>query len=196
MASRLLTFAVWLLVAASALFWGFRVFVGTPGLPAQVQMPARSLAQGGPLDKVLGSTAVAAADVQEDSPEADRFHLLGVVAPSMAAYSPQGLALIAVGDERPRTVRTGAVIDGDTVLLSVAKRSVSIGPRGGPATAELSLPEAQPSRAPVAGAPAFRLPAPALPPPGMVRPLQPGQEGAPVQPLRQPGPADAEADDE
>jgi general secretion pathway protein C len=195
MASRLLTFAVWLLVAATALFWGFRVFVGTRGLPAQVQMPARSLAQGGPLDKVLGSTAVLAA-ARDDSPEADRFRLLGVVAPSMAAYSPQGLALIAVGEERPRTVRTGAVIDGDTVLLSVAKRSVSIGPRGGPATAELTLPEAQPNRAP-ASPQAFRVPAPAMPSPGMLRPGVPvGQDGAPVQPLRQAGPADAETDDE
>lgn len=196
MASRLLTFAVWLLVAVTALFWGFRVFVASPGLPAQVQMPARSLAQGGPLDKVLGNTAVASADEQEDSPEADRFHLLGVVAPSMAAYSPQGLALIAVGNERPRTVRTGAVIDGDTVLLAVAKRSVRIGPQGGPATAELTLPEAVPNRMPV-GAQSFRLPAPALPSPGLMRPgVAQGQDGAPVQPLHQPGPADAESDDD
>jgi general secretion pathway protein C len=195
MASRLLTFAVWVLVAASALFWGFRVFVGAKGLPAQVQMPARSLAMGGPLDKVLGSTAVAAADGPDTSPQAARFHLLGVVAPSQAAYSPQGLALIMVGDERPRTVRTGAVIDGDTVLLSVAKRSVSIGPRGGPATAELTLPEAQPGR--VTPVSAFRLPTPVMPSPGMVRPgNRTGPDGAPIAPLQQPGPADAEADDE
>lgn len=138
MASRLLTFTVWALIAASALFWGFRVLVKPAPLPAQAQTPMRSLAMGGDLLKVLGGAD--AAEEEDDTPAATRFQLLGVVAPA-AGRLDGGLALIAVDDGRPRTVRVGGVIDGDTVLLSVARRSIKIGPTGGPASNELSLPD-------------------------------------------------------
>ena len=42
MQTRLLSFAVWALVAASALFWGLRLFVTPTALPAQARLPAQS----------------------------------------------------------------------------------------------------------------------------------------------------------
>jgi general secretion pathway protein C len=145
MASRLLTLAVWALVLASAVFWGLKVFATRTGVPPQAQMPARSLAMGGELRKLLGTTDKAQDDDEEAVADSSgRFHLLGVVAPRGAGHSPQGVALIAVGDEPPKAWRTGSVIDGDTVLLAVNQRSVQLGPRGGPATTELTLPEPTP----------------------------------------------------
>jgi general secretion pathway protein C len=147
MASRLLTLAVWALVLASAVFWALKVFASRTGLPPGTQIPTPSLAMGGELRKLLGTSVK---EVDEDEPVAtsDRFHLLGVVAPRGAGHSPQGVALIAVGDEPPKAWRTGSVIDGDTVLLAVNQRSVQLGPRGGPATTELTLPEPTPIAAP------------------------------------------------
>jgi general secretion pathway protein C len=141
MASRLLTFAVWALVLGSAVFWGMKVFAPRTGAPAQAQMPSRSLALGGELRRLLGATAAPADDEPDLADEGGRFQLLGVVAPRGAGASPQGVALIAVGDQPAKAWRTGSVVEGDTVLLAVNQRSVQLGPRGGPATTELTLPE-------------------------------------------------------
>ena len=147
MASRLLTLAVWALVLASAVFWALKVFAPRTGVPPNTQIPARSLAMGGELRRLLGTSEKV---VDDDGPAdtSDRFHLLGVVAPRGADHSPQGVALIAVGDEPPKAWRTGSVIEGDTVLLAVNQHSVQLGPRGGPATTELTLPEPTPIAAP------------------------------------------------
>ncbi|WP_374569108.1 hypothetical protein [Ideonella sp.] len=147
MASRLLTLAVWALVLASAVFWALKVFASRTGLPPQTQIPTPSLAMGGELRRLLG-TSVKAVDDDEPVATSDRFHLIGVVAPRGADHSPQGVALIAVGDEPPKAWRTGSVVDGDTVLLAVNQHSVQLGPRGGPATTELTLPEPTPIAAP------------------------------------------------
>lgn len=199
MASRLLTFAVWALVLASAVFWGMKVFAPRTGLPAQVQMPARALAMGGELRRLLG-TSQKPPDDDEDAPSdaSDRFHLLGVVAPRGAGHSAQGVALIAVGDQPPKAWRTGSVVDGETVLLAVNQRSVQLGPRGGPATTELTLPD--PATAvnsaprPMAGT--FNRPVPMMPN-GVQQPQQQGIHPG-VAPAAQPipRPAKAQQDDE
>jgi general secretion pathway protein C len=148
MASRLLTLAVWALVLASAVFWALKVFPSGTVLPSGTQLPAPAFAKSGELRKLLGTSEKVVDD--DDGPEqtSDRFHLIGVVAPRGADHSPQGVALIAVGDEPPKAWRTGTVIEGDTVLLAVNQRSVQLGPRGGPPTTELSLPEPTPINAP------------------------------------------------
>jgi general secretion pathway protein C len=129
MASRLLTLAVWALVLASAVFWALKVFASPTGLPPQTVMPSQRLAMGGELRKLLGTSEKL--DEEDDGPVAtsDRFRLVGVVEP-------------------PKAWRTGSVIEGDTVLLAVNHRSVQLGPRGGPATTELTLPEPTPISAP------------------------------------------------
>jgi general secretion pathway protein C len=200
MASRLLTFVVWLVVLATAAFWGFKVFVQKPALPAQAAMPARGLAMGGELKRLLGASVVATAPEEaEEEPEASRFQLLGVVAPRGASLSAQGVALISVDGEPAKAWRTGATIVDDTVLLAVEKRTVRLGPRGGPATTELTLPEPAAAATGVPGVPANGVrPIPnAVYPQGAapMRPggvLQPGQQfnGMPqagAQPMPRPG---------
>lgn len=201
MASRLLTFLVWLVVLATAGFWGFKVFVQKPALPAQAAMPARGLAMGGELKRLLGASVVATvAEEPDEEPEASRFQLLGVVAPRGASLSAQGVALISVDGEPAKAWRTGSTIVDDTVLLAVEKRTVRLGPRGGPATTELSLPEPTAAATGVPGVPANGVrpsPNPGYQQPGIapMRPggvLQPGQQfnGVPhagAQPMPRPG---------
>jgi general secretion pathway protein C len=182
MTSRLLTFAVWALIAASGLFWGLKLFVRATALPASAQVAGRMGAMGGELTRVLGA---AAEPTDEDEPAADagdgRFHLLGVVAPRGDAAAAQGLALIAVGEQPARAWRIGSVIEGDTVLLSVGKRSAQLGPRGGPATTELSLPE--PAAAATGAVPGQVARPPVFSPPPGVRPnLNMAAPGQPVKP--------------
>lgn len=177
MASRLLSFAVWAVVLASTLFWGLKVFVPRPGLPPQAQAPARAAAVSGEWQRLLGASVVAAAaeDDAEPSADAERFQLLGVVAPRGASHSAQGVALIAVDGQPARPWRTGATVADDVVLLAVDRRSVKLGPRGGPATTELSLPDPTEAHA---GAAAPRVPG---------QPMQPGAVLHGAQPLPRPG---------
>jgi general secretion pathway protein C len=193
MASRLLTLAVWAVVLASAVFWGMRIFASRTGVPPQAHMPSRTLAMNGELRRLLG-TSEKPKDEEEVADTSDRFKLLGVVAPRGAGHSPQGVALIAVGDEPPKAVRTGSAIDGDTVLLAVNQRSVQLGPRGGPATTELTLPEPVPIAAPARTAvgPGTR-PVPMMPS-GAAQVQGIHQPGAAAQPM--PRPAKPQQEDE
>ena len=197
MRTRLLTFGVWALVSGSLLFWGMKLFISPAALPAQARLPARHVALGGDWPHLLGSSATAATDEDEAAPdEGDgHFQLLGVVAPQNAAGSRQGVALISVGGQPARAWRTGSVIEGETVLLSVSRRSVQLGPRGGPASTELSLPE--PSAAAAAGGLPARVgvPVQAVLPPGVQRPMGLLGGGAGVA-RPQPGAKAGEAADE
>lgn len=202
MASRLLTLTLWALVLASVVFWGLKVFAPRTGVPATAQTPARTLAMGGELRRLLGTSQVAdEGDEDELADASDRFHLLGVVAPRGAGQSPQGVALIAVGDQPPKAWRTGAALDENTVLLAVGPRSVQLGPRGGPPTTELTLPDpsaAATGAAPRATAGPLNRPAPMLPQ-GVQPPQQPGgvYPGAPAaQPVQRAGKADEEDEED
>ncbi|MBQ0960061.1 hypothetical protein KAK06_13995 [Ideonella sp. 4Y11] len=182
----MLSLAVWALVALAATFWGLKLGAGGPALPAHAQAPVRGLPGGGDLHRLLGSSAVAAADEEEDEVSGDdSMQLLGVVAPRGAEHSPQGVALISVGGQPAKAFRTGAAVTEDLVLLAVGRRTASLGPRGGPADTELRLPEPVRSSAPaVAGG--FQ-PRPMPGQPGAV--LQPGgvvQPGAAIRPMGQP----------
>lgn len=203
MASRLLTLTLWALVLASAVFWGLKVFAPRTGVPATAQAPARTLAMGGELRRLLGgSETTSEGDEDELVDASDRFHLLGVVAPRGASHSPQGVALIAIGDQPPKAWRQGAAIDGETVLLAVGPRSVQLGPRGGPPTAELTLPDPaeaaigapRPAAGPAPGA--FGRAVPMMPqgaqpaPPPNMHPAAPA-----AQPVQRAGAPDQEDED-
>ncbi len=167
---RMSALFVWALAAASAAFWGIRAFSAGKPVPANATMAAvEAIPNGGPLNKVLGATLVArAAEPVDEDP---RFKLLGVVAPKLRD-TRGGVALISVNDQPARPFRVGATIDGDSVLLAVARRSAEIGPVGGPAEVQLDLPD--PDNAP---RPAFQAPN------GSTRPMSPGTA---LQPPAQP----------
>jgi general secretion pathway protein C len=177
MAMRLLSFVIWAVVAASAVFWLTRLLSRSdPAPPHTVTASAGASVASADLSRLLGSTRTAAAEVAPEPAVDARFKLIGVVAPK-SKQPDSGLALIAVDGKPPRPVMLGGVVDGPLVLLAVNHRRADLGPAGGEATVRLELPavpEANRStRAPGATPSALPLPPQNLPP----------QTGAPQQPL-------------
>lgn len=177
MTARWITFGLWAAVAASALYWGLRLFAPSEPVPDHALVVAGSTPPRGDLTRLFGVEPVA--PVAAAAPESSRFQLLGVVAPRSPAAATQGVALIAVDGKPPRAYRVGAVVDGSTVLQAVRQRGVSLGPRDGDARVSLDIPPPMPAAVgslPRAGAgPAARpmLPARPMPPPFNARPAAP-----------------------
>ncbi|MDC8785464.1 hypothetical protein [Roseateles koreensis] len=162
MLARIMAFGVWGLLACSGGYWLIQLLAKP--LPTPVQAVAVG-EQGGPvadLTRLLGAPEAAAVDV---APAIDsRFKLLGVVAPKNEQQSRagEGVALIAV-DGVARTVRIGAVLDGDIRLIAVDKHSAKLGAAGvvsiqlqmaAPVSAATgALPPAQASLTNLGGAP-------------------------------------------
>jgi general secretion pathway protein C len=151
MTSRLLSFAVWALVAAGVVFWVMRLLNRSEPAPAHAVTAAQSApVASADVSRVLGSTrpAAAAETATAPPPAADaRFRLVGVVA-AKASAPRTGLALIAVDGKPPRPVGLGGVVDGSLVLLAVNHRRAELGPAGGSATVKLDLPiTPEPNRA-------------------------------------------------
>jgi general secretion pathway protein C len=200
MSARWWTLAVWALAAASAVFWGLRLFVKPQAAPPHTQFADAGAALRGDLSRVLGVEAVpvaVTATAPEPAPDA-RFQLLGVVSPrSPRAATTEGVALIAVDGKPPKAYRVGATVDGATVLQSVHARGAMLGPRGGAALVALTLPPPPPAATGVPGTmvpgdAGMAQPMPPMPPagaavpPGMPVPGQPARMGSPPQQLMQP----------
>jgi len=164
MTARLLSFVVWAVVLASAVFWGSRFLVQPVGVPEQATAVGPGPVPAGPLVRLFGAPPVVVAAAPPVVAADARFKLLGVMAARPGQRS--GWALIAV-DERPaRAFALGAKVDDQWVVQSIAHRQVELGVRGAAPSVALSLsPVAEAARgvpAPVAaGAP---LPAPILSP--------------------------------
>jgi general secretion pathway protein C len=183
----MMAFFVWGLLALTSVYWLMQLLSRPLPTPAQAVLAADQPGTRVDMTRLFGATPVVAApEVVADS----RFKLIGVVAAnrSAAQNAGEGVALIAV-DGVPRTVRVGAVLDGDLRLLAVNKGSASLG-QGGVTSLTLqivpaapaatgSLPPAAPSPVVLGGAPMGALAAPAS------MPLAPPQ-GSPPQ--EQPSP--------
>lgn len=182
MLARWWSFAVWALVAGSALFWGLKLFVKAPQVPAQTAVADLGSGARGDLTRVFGPDPVAAVQAAEPEPVADaRFQLIGVVSPRGSGADTQGVALIAVDGKPARAYRVGHVVDGQTTLQSVRARGASLGPRGGAVQVALEL--APPAPAATGSLADPSVPAPTRPPTvpqGMPRSPTPGG------PIRQP----------
>jgi len=139
MSSRWTGFFVWALVAASAVFWGVRIFAATRPVPSTAVLPQESVAAQGPMTHLFGAVQVDTPEQPRVPPESERFQLLGVIAPRTGAAG--ALALVSVDGQPAKAWRIGATIDGDTTLLAVARRSADFGPSGGPSAFTLQLPE-------------------------------------------------------
>ena len=190
---------MWALAAASAAYWGLRLFSAAPPVPAHAR-PAEASVARGDLTRIFGVDApppVAAST--EPAPDA-RFQLIGVLSPRSAQAAREGVALIAVDGKPPRAFRIGAVVDGQNVLKTVNARGATLGPRDGAALVALNLP---PPPAAATGTLPTLPGGNALPPPAVAPmprpPMQPGgyrqrlgppggQEVAdPQQPVSNPG---------
>lgn len=183
MTLRLLSFAVWALVSASAVFWVTRLLAKPTPAPAHAVTAGQTVASASAdLSRVLGVTRVnqPAAAAPEVAALSSRFKLVGLVA-AKSTPSHSGLALIAVDGKPPRPVGLGGVVDGQLVLQAVNHRKAEIGPSGGAASVTLELPavpEANRSTRLTPATPAPVLPGVAATP----QPAAPVQSAPPPQP--------------
>jgi general secretion pathway protein C len=121
---RFATFLVWLLAAASIVYWALQ-FVSGPSSPlsAAVAAPAAATIDAQALAKGLGGGAASAASNPTEAGaapgplQAARFVLTGVVVQKSGAS--QGVALIAVDGKPPRPYRVGTNLTDGVVLHSV-----------------------------------------------------------------------------
>lgn len=130
------SFALWALVAATAVYWGLKLT--TPGAVPDAAPLARTETMADPaaVARLLGASPT----VAQATPVASlssRFTLVGVVADS----SHRGAALIAVDGRPARPFRVGTAVDESLVLQSVdARRAVLAAGADGPAVLTLELP--------------------------------------------------------
>lgn len=178
-----MAFSVWLLLGGSVAYWSLQLLARPLAMPASVMPAGDARPAQVDLGRLLGVTAPEAAPEPEVAPST-RLRLLGVVAPksARAAEAGEGVALIEV-DGVPRTVRVGAVVDGELRLLRVDARSASLG-RVGQAPSQVL--EIAPPSAPVTGSLPPAVPSPVVlggNPPGTVAQMPggaPGPVGAPA----------------
>jgi general secretion pathway protein C len=131
------TFALWALVAGSAVYWGLR-FTAPSGAAPQAAPALRAPAPADPaaVARLLGASPAAAAAAPVAS-LSSRFTLVGVV----ASRSHQGAALIAVDGRPAKPFRVGTAIDEGLILQSVeARRATLAASAGGPPVLTLELP--------------------------------------------------------
>lgn len=132
---RLTTLVLWLLAAASAVFWGLRLSTPSGGLavPAVFASPPAPDVQA--MARLLGAGAVAAAPVAS-SPS--RFALVGVLA---GRQSGGGAALIAIDGQPSKPFRVGATVDAGLVLQSLGPGQAQLGTAlRGPTVVTLEVP--------------------------------------------------------
>lgn len=146
---RLTTFGLWLLAAASVVYWTLRFVQGTAtpahaavvtALPnATVDSLALARSLGGGLANATSTLVVSAQPSPPDAINATRFVLTGVVSGRLAH---QGIALIGVDAKPARPYRVGAQVAEGTLLKSVQGRQAVLASIKGKAPAlTLELPK-------------------------------------------------------
>ncbi len=183
--ARWWSFTVWALVAGSALFWGLRLFVTAPQVPAQAVVAELGAGARGDLSRVFGPDPVAAVEAAEPEPVAQaRFQLIGVISPRGSQAAGQGVALIVVDGKPAKAYRVGTVVDGQTVLQSVRPRGAALGPRGGAVQVALDIAAPAAAATGVLGDPSMNM-VPVLPLPAVSRNAPP-PSGTSTGPARAP----------
>lgn len=131
MIARLSAFLVWALLGLAIVYWGMTLGLRSPSAPAQTVAVADAAAPRSDLSRLLGSTPVQGEAAP--TPDESRFKLLGLVAPRRVdGHEQEGVALISVDGGPARTVRVGALVDGERQLLAISGNTVSIGRPGLP----------------------------------------------------------------
>jgi hypothetical protein len=178
-------FSVWLLLGGSVAYWGLQLLDRPVPTPASVAPATELSSTQVDLSRLLGVVAAEPVAAPQVAPSS-QLRLLGVVAPRnpRAAAAGEGVALIEV-DGVPRTVRVGAVVDGELRLLRVDARSASLGRLGEAASQVLEIIPPPP---PTTGTLQPAAPSPVVlggNPPGTVQGMAPPQQ-QPPQPQPQP----------
>lgn len=150
--TRWLGFVAWAVVAAGAGAWALGLFE-PDSAPERSATADPAVLPGGDLPRMVRAELPPVAPVLAPATTADRFKLVGLVAPGltaqrMSAPASEGIALISVDGKPARAFSVGATVDGDTVLQQVSSYGATLGPRGGGAAVSLQV-EVPPSPAPV-----------------------------------------------
>jgi len=133
------SFAVWLLAAGCAVYWGLKLpAVSTSAPAAPVAGGPAAPADPAGVARLLGASPAAASAGPAAAPaQSTRFALMGVV----SARSKGGAALIAIDGKPAKPYRVGAQVEDGLVLQSVAPRRATLGPAAeGPAAFTLEMP--------------------------------------------------------
>ncbi|WP_205665227.1 hypothetical protein [Caldimonas tepidiphila] len=127
--ARLTAFLVWALAAATAVFWGLRVFSQPLAVPAHAQPVAAAGGSPAAVERLFAPEPSAAASAAAPPAASTRFKLLGVMAPREGGRG--GVALISVDGQPPRAYRPGAEVGEGYVVQRLGQRSATLGPAGG-----------------------------------------------------------------
>lgn len=117
--TRIVTFAVCALAAASTAYWSLKAW----GPHELSTVPAVALAQASPVSslaiaRALGGAPASALATSVAPPAISRYALVGVV----AGRSRAGAALVSVDGQEARPVRVGDLVDDRVMLQSVMGR--------------------------------------------------------------------------
>lgn len=139
MVSRILALLVWAAVAASAAYWGLRWFSSPIAVPPGTSAVALNTAPRGDMLRLFKAPKALEDAAVAEAPSAlqTRLRLLGVVAPRRGQV---GVALLSVDGRPARAYVLGSTVDGDQVVQTITQQGVQIGPAGGRASVNLSLP--------------------------------------------------------
>ena len=136
--TRIVTFALSALAAASAGYWGLKASEAGPPSAIPTAVLAQTAPSIGPpaVARALGGGLALApvASGLQTAPVASRYALVGVV----AGNSRKGAALISVDGQEAKPVRVGAPVDANMVLHSVSGRRAVLS-SGTDATAKVTL---------------------------------------------------------
>ena len=133
--TRIVTFALSALAAASVVYWGLKVWgLSTPAVPSSALVEPMSAVSSQAIARALGGGMAAVATASTAAPAASRYDLIGVVAGRIRA----GAALISVDGQDAKPVRVGNLVDNEMVLESVNGRQAVLSASTGTA-AKLTL---------------------------------------------------------
>ena len=137
--TRIVTFAISALAAASMVYWGLKIWgLSAPAVPFAALVEHRPAASSQAIARALGGGMAQVSTASTAAPAASRYNLVGVVAGRLRA----GAALISVDGQDAKPVRVGTLVDNDMVLESVSGRQAVLSSSTG--TSEkltLELPE-------------------------------------------------------
>lgn len=140
--TRIVTFAMAALAAASAVYWGLQLGGASgPAAPSTARLEPMAPAAPQAIARALGGGQAPVAAVQDAAPTASRYSLVGVVAGRIRA----GAALISVDGQEAKPVRVGTLVDNDMVLESVnGRQAVLSSSTGAPVKVTLEMPALEP----------------------------------------------------
>lgn len=172
-----------MLVALSALAWGWRFAQTQSALPGRVAAQQPDTAQApDPAQwlRLLGGDGAPLNAYNPSDSSSARYRLQGVIA---SPGGQAGVALIAIDGQAARAYAVGARVEGDWLLQTLGPRSASLGGRPGAPTLRLELPTASaPGPAPALFEPVKVAPQAATV--AGVRMARPGEVTAPGRRLR------------